>query len=392
MSFLTRRLGNVRMTTMILGLVMISIIGSIVAVSAAIYFNLSSAALAESRAEQETTLGITATILERRISGSALQVNEDGTLGDFNSWAIPPFYDTQIIDSVTRVTKTDAAVYALDPATGDLVVKTTSILLPDGARALESRLLASDPVVVQVLAGEKYFGPLEIDGVEYFAALQRIIKTNGEQVGAIFSGIPMAKVEAEATSVLSLIAMVGGGVVIALGLVGFVASRLITRPIPKLASAMDVIAAGNYEAEVPYTALGNEVGRMARAVEVFRENGLRVSQMTEADAARIIADEERRRQMMGDLQSAFGEVVDAAVAGDFSHRVEASFHDAELNALAGSVNNLVSTFDRGVSEIGAVLGAMANTDFTYRMTGEHQGALHGGGRHRRPCLRRSRAA
>ena len=57
---------------------------------------------------------------------------------------------------------------------------------------------------------------------------------------------------------------------------------------------------------------------MARAVEVFRENGLRVSQMTEAEAARIISDQQSRKEMMAELQSAFGDVVDAAMAGDFS--------------------------------------------------------------------------
>ena len=52
--------------------------------------------------------------------------------------------------------------------------------------------------------------------------------------------------------------------------------------------------------------------------------------------------------MMVALQAAFGEVVDAAIAGDFSKRVHAQFPDRELNSLAGSVNNLVETVDRGI--------------------------------------------
>jgi len=185
----------------------------------------------------------------------------------------------------------------------------------------------------------------------------------------------MAHVEAAANSVIWLIAVVGGAAVIGFGLLGFIASRLITRPIPKLAQTMDVVAQGNYDVDVPFTGMGNEVGAMARAVEVFRENGLRVSQMTEAEAARIIADEEKRRQMMAELQGAFGEVVDAAIAGDFTRRVTAEFPDAELNGLAASVNNLVGTFDRSVAEVGEVLGAMADTDLTRRMTGEYEGAF-----------------
>jgi len=374
MKSIARLFGNVRMTTSILVLVLASIIGSITAVSASIYFNLHARAMDESAVQQETNLGVASTILERRISGSVLNWAEDGTIASFQSWAIPPFYDSEVIDSVTRVTRQDAAIFVL-AGNGDLAAKTTSLTREDGTRAVDGALAGNSDAAIQLLAGNAYFGPVELEGTSYFAALQPIKKTNGEVMGAIFVGTPMTNVEAAANDVVGLILMVGGIVTVVLGLLGFVASRLITRPIPRLAGAMDIIAEGNFESEIPYTEMGNEVGGMARAVEVFRQNGLRVSQMTEAEAARIIADEESRREMMSQLQGAFGEVVDAAVAGDFSRQVNATFPDPELNTLAGSVNNLVSTFNRGVTEIGAVLGAMADTDFTRRMEGEYEGAF-----------------
>ncbi|MFP9138594.1 methyl-accepting chemotaxis protein [Devosia sp. XGJD_8] len=367
--------GNIRMTTAIAVLVLFSIIGSIAAVSGAIYMNLYSRSLADSRVQQETNLAVAATILERRISGSVLNWTEDGTMDAFQSWAVPPFYDTEIIDSVTRVTKQDATIYVLDTATQAMVGKTTSIAAADGTRVADLTLDAASPAYATLMAGEAFVGPAPINGVDYFVAFQPIEKMSGEIMGAIFVGTPMAEVEAAANGVLGLILVVGGAVVVALGLAGFVLSRLITKPIPRLAGAMETIAEGNFESEVPYTGLGNEVGGMARAVEVFRQNGLRVSQMTEAEAARIIADQENRQKMMSELQSAFGEVVDAAVAGDFSRQVTAEFPDPELNTLAGGINNLVSTFNRGVTEIGHVLGAMANTDLTERMEGDYDGAF-----------------
>jgi len=375
MKQIARFLGNVRMTTTILVLVMLSIIGSIAAVSSAIYFSLHSQAMADGEVQQQTNLGVAATILERRISGSVLSWTEEGEIASFQSWAIPPFYDSEVIDSVSRVTRQDAAIYVIDPATGDLVAKTTSIELADGTRGVGGILPANSDAVTRILAGERVVDQIMIDGTSYKTALQPIQKTNGEVMGAIFVGTPMSNVEAAANSVLGLIGLVGGIVTLAFGAIGFVVSRLITRPIPKLAATMEVVAEGNYDVDVPYTEKGNEVGAMARAVEVFRENGLRVSQMTEAEAARIVADEEKRRQMMTELQAAFGEVVDAAVSGDFTKRVHAEFPDAELNSLAGSVNNLVETFDRSVAEVGEVLGAMANTDLTRRMTGEYEGAF-----------------
>jgi methyl-accepting chemotaxis protein len=372
---LNQVLGNIKMTAAIAALVIIAIIGSIAAVSGAIYMSLHAKSIADSQLQQTANLGVAATILERRISGSVLNWAEDGSMAAFQSWAVPPFYDTEVIDSVTRVTKQDASIYVLDTATQNLMSKTTSLAAADGTRLADMVIDASSPAYAPIMAGESYVGHVDMNGIEYFGAFQPIEKMSGEVMGAIFVGTPMAAVEASAAGVLSLILMVGGAVTIGLGLMGYLLSRLITKPIPKLASSMEAIAEGNYEAEVPYTEMGNEVGGMARAVEVFRQNGLRVSQMTEAEAARIIADQENRQKMMSELQGAFGEVVDAAVAGDFSKQVTVEFPDPELNGLAAGVNNLVSTFNRGVTEIGHVLGAMANTDLTERMEGDYEGAF-----------------
>ena len=58
--------------------------------------------------------------------------------------------------------------------------------------------------------------------------------------------------------------------------------------------------------------------------------------MTEEERAGSERRRFERTQMMQALQTAFGEVVDAAIAGDFTKRVEAEFPDPELNALAAS--------------------------------------------------------
>jgi methyl-accepting chemotaxis protein len=375
MRTLGKTLGNIRMTTTILVLVIGAIVASIGAMSASIYLNLRAQSLADSQVQQDTNLGVTATILERRISGSVLEWNEDGSIAKFQSWAIPPFYDTEIIDSVSRVTRQGAAIFVMDPATGTLAARTSSITNAMGERLTELSIGPDSAAFEALAAGQPYKGPITLAGETYLVAIQPIVKMSGEAMGAIFVGQMASSVEASANSTLGLIAMVGLGVTLALGLVGFVASRLITRPLPRLAGAMDAIAEGRYDTEVPYTGLGNEVGGMARAVEVFRQNGQRVSEMTEAEAARIISEQEARQRMMAELQSAFGDVVDAAIAGDFTRQVPARFPDAELNALAGGVNTLVSTFNQGVNEIGEVLAALANTDLTRRMEGEHVGAF-----------------
>jgi methyl-accepting chemotaxis protein len=80
-----------------------------------------------------------------------------------------------------------------------------------------------------------------------------------------------------------------------------------------------------------------------------------------------------RARMRQELQRAFGEVVDSAVAGDFSKRVTVQFPDAELNRLSANVNTLVETVDRGLGETGAVLAALADADLTRMVTASYQG-------------------
>jgi methyl-accepting chemotaxis protein len=375
MAWLARFFGNVKMTAAIATLVLCSIVGSIAVVSTAIYLNLHQQSIKTSEVQQSANIGVAATILERRLSGSVLNWAEDGTIASFQSWAIPPFYDTAVIDSVTRVTRQDATIYQYDAATAVFNGKTTSLLAPDGTRRADLTIAAGDPAYDALLAGRQFVGETALGGIAYFGAYQPMVKMSGEVMGAIYVGVPVATVNAAANGVVSLLLIVGGIVVLAVGAVGFMLSRMITKPIPKLAHAMEEISAGDYQTTVPYTSLGNEVGGMARAVEVFRENGLKVSQMTEAEAARIIADQANRQAMMAELQNAFGQVVDAAIAGDFTRQVNVEFPDPELNGLAASVNNLVATFHRGVSEIGDVLGAMADTDLTLRMEGDYEGAF-----------------
>ncbi|MHB1101876.1 MAG: methyl-accepting chemotaxis protein [Devosia sp.] len=149
----------------------------------------------------------------------------------------------------------------------------------------------------------------------------------------------------------------------------------VTGPMRTLTRASMTLAEGDLEVDIKGTKRQDELGDMARAVEVFRANSQKVRQMTEQEAARIISDQAARQRMMQELQTAFGEVVDAAIAGDFSKRVAAEFPDSELNSLALSVNSLVETVNRGLTETGGVLSALADTNLTKRVRGDYSGAF-----------------
>jgi methyl-accepting chemotaxis protein len=171
-------------------------------------------------------------------------------------------------------------------------------------------------------------------------------------------------------------AVIGLGIA-ALALIGLAILIVfyVTRPMSRLTRAATALAEGNLEVAVGSGKRRDELGDLARAIEVFRANSQKVRTMTEAEAQRIVVDAEARRAMMSELQDAFGAAVGAAQAGDLSARVAANFPDAEINNLAGSVNALLETVDGAVRETGDVLAALAAADLTQRMAGSYEGAF-----------------
>ena len=183
------------------------------------------------------------------------------------------------------------------------------------------------------------------------------------------------EVFAPVTAMRNAMLGIGGGLLLIATIAGLLFSRSVTKPITGLTEAMKALAEGNLEAEVKGGGRHDEIGEMARTVAVFRENALKVTTMTEEERAGSERRRVERTTMMQALQQAFGEVVDAAVKGDFSRRVEAEFPDRELNVIAASINNLVETVDRGLGETGRVLSALAQTDLTHRVEGDYDGAF-----------------
>ncbi len=375
-NFFTRSLGNIRMTTMIAGLVISAIIVSIAAVTTATYINLNATSRADAMARLENGLRTAATVAGSNLPGAEVSWAEDGRLEALRTWAMPRiFINHGLVDSIANLTGESAAIYSAANPGEPLEILTSTLEDGEGARLIGGVFTAADPAYESIMSGVPYFGEAEIVGNAYFTAYQPVLNQQDQVIGIIYAGMDKARLEASIMNTLFVLLGVGAVCIAVLGVMGYIASRLIMRSVPRLAQTMNAIADGQYDTEVPYIERTNEMGEMARAVEVFRENGLKVSAMTEEERAASERRRIERTDMMVALQAAFGEVVDAAIAGDFSKRVHAQFPDRELNSLADSVNALVETVDRGLGETGDVLAAMAKADLTRRMNGDYRGSF-----------------
>jgi methyl-accepting chemotaxis protein len=244
--------------------------------------------------------------------------------------------------------------------------------LTEGAETMQVEL--ASPAIETALAGTPASGTTSAyRGMDMLLAAAPV--TDSLAHWAVVAMMGEAEVYAPVDGLRNAMLAIGAVLLVVVAAAGLLFSRSVTKPITRLTGTMQELAAGNLDVEVGEAGRRDELGAMAKAVEIFRESGRKVAQMTEAEAARIISDQKARAAMMAQLQRAFGNVVDAAVAGDFTKRVEAEFPDAELNAIAASINNLVATVDRGVSETGQVLSALADTDLTKRVAGDYSGSF-----------------
>ncbi|MQW96244.1 methyl-accepting chemotaxis protein, partial [Sinorhizobium fredii] len=144
-------------------------------------------------------------------------------------------------------------------------------------------------------------------------------------------------------------------------------ARAIARPIGRITGNMTVLAGGDLDVDVPFMARRDEIGEMARAVEVFKRNGIKVRELNAQEAA--------LQAKSADLQVSIGAVVSAAVAGDFTRRITKTYDNVDLDRFAASVNELIASVDRGIAETRRVVAALADGDLSETMRGEFQGAF-----------------
>lgn len=244
---------------------------------------------------------------------------------------------------------TDIAAFA-DPETGIAALRRKGIL----AIAAEKRLATE--VAAQIVS---------MTGLSVGATNDALADI--EQSGADLSNdIQSAWLAMIVVAVFSLLAFLCTRIVI---------KRSITKPLMKLCEKTDALSHGNMEPIGALSTMKGEVGLMAAALEVFRDNSLKMEQLREENALKEQEAKKRQADMFGLLSSEIGTVVEAGSRGDFSQRVKHAFEDRELALLASGVNELVNTVDHGIGDTQRALTAIAGADLTYRMSSDHHGVF-----------------
>lgn len=166
-----------------------------------------------------------------------------------------------------------------------------------------------------------------------------------------------------------IVLMATAGICLAIGMTisTILARRGIAMPLRRLTATMSRLAAGDLNETIAGTDRGDEIGEMARTLDIFRANRQHMLELEAQEAA--------LQKQSSDLQSSISTIVSAAAKGDFTQRISKTYEDADLQRFAESVNTLVDSVDRGIAEVRRVIAALAVSDLSQNMMGTFEGAF-----------------
>ncbi|MEQ9334638.1 methyl-accepting chemotaxis protein [Thalassobaculum sp.] len=267
---------------------------------------------------QSASLRIAAMVLSQRYPDLKVAFDAGNNVDKLVIPALPEFTDHDSIDRIGRMTGETATVFAWDPETQDFWRRTTNIIKPDGKRATGTPLGKNGAVYPVIRRGETFNGQAVILGVSYYTIYKPILTPKGETIGILYAGVQTERIQAVLYSViesLGIATLVATIICIVLTLVIY---RAMLRPIPLLSGVMHRLVANEVEIDVPFRSRGDEIGDMAKAVEVFRVNAVEKVSLERSQQETLQRTEAEKRaamrKLVDDFEASVGEVVQSVSA------------------------------------------------------------------------------
>ena len=183
---------------------------------------------------------------------------------------------------------------------------------------------------------------IEVTGYQLAATLSEIERTAITEEARIKALMRSQAADSRQLSTALSLAAVGLGVLLAL-LIG----RSIARPLKTMTGAMHRLAEGDLQVAIPATGQRDEIGAMAEAVQVFKENAIETERLRSEAAEQEARQAEEKRRMMNELADGF----EASVRGIVSSLATAA------DEMQSSAQTLSRTAEEGRSQASAVAAA-----------------------------------
>jgi len=164
-----------------------------------------------------------------------------------------------------------------------------------------------------------------------------------------------------------------GVIVLLLAGLGWIMIRGISQPLGLLTAALGRLAQRDWQAEIVGGDRGDEIGDIARAVSVLKENGIASERLQAQIEAERQRNEEIRTAQEASLDRSIGQVVAAASAGELDRRIDTGELNGVMAKVGEQMNAMLDTLSTAMTSIQTTVAGLAQGDLRSRMPGQYQG-------------------
>jgi len=186
------------------------------------------------------------------------------------------------------------------------------------ASTFAEKTTATPDQIKAVFAGAPLRREGVIDGHPAAVYLGQIRNFAGEPVAVLELVKDTAEYEAATSSALRNLLIAAAAVLLLAGLGAFLLGRGLSRPVAALTATMNRLSGGTTDVAIPGRHRADELGTMAKAVEVFRHNMIEAERLRaeQAQAAGRAAEQRKAdmHRLAGEFEVAVGEIVGAVSA------------------------------------------------------------------------------
>jgi methyl-accepting chemotaxis protein len=182
------------------------------------------------------------------------------------------------------------------------------------------------------------------------------------------TGVYVDDLDAKMRSIEWVLGLAILGIAVIAGAIAWLIGRSISRPLGLLGGRMQALADGELEGEIPGVGRGDEVGKMAAAVQIFKDNAVRVREFEKAEAeTEARAAGERRAAMenlAGDFERSVNGIVrsvSTAAAGMQSTAQSMTSTASEASARAATVSAASKSASSNVGTVAAAAEELSSS-------------------------------
>ena len=227
---------------------------------------------------------------------------------------MPEFSDHRIVDRATSYVGGTATLFVYDDASQQFVRRTTNVKKENGDRAVGTQLAADHPAQAVLRRGEAYKGPAMLFGRRFYTAYQPVFGPAGKVIGIVYVGIPTAQLDGMLWQALWAMAIAAAiAALLVLGMTMLIVRR-VTKPLRSVTETLTVLAEGRTDVEVQHADRHDEIGAIARTVDVFKNNRIERRQL---EAERVSNEKlamDRRKaelnQFVEDFRTKIGGIIE----------------------------------------------------------------------------------